>query len=116
MESKTQIWPLPYYFLRTRLRCINYAVISPQEPICSSLYLKNVYTLVVGVPVNRLFRAAADLRGECKRRVGGRGVLRRSPELPGPELHSRRVRHLLQSVPEGISDGGGHHWLLHVRS
>lgn len=72
--------------------------------------------LFLGVSVNRLFRAAADLLGECKRRVGGRRVLRRLQELPGPALHSRRVRHLFQNLPEGIPDGGHHHRLLHVRN
>lgn len=70
--------------------------------------------LFLGVPVNRLFRAAADLRAECKRRVGERGVLRRLQEPPGPALHSRRVRHLLQNLPEGVPDGGRHHRHMHV--
>lgn len=72
--------------------------------------------LFLGVSVNRLFRAAADLLGERKRRAGGRGVLRRLQELPGPAVHSRRVRHLFQNLPEGIPDGGHHHRLLHVRN
>lgn len=71
--------------------------------------------LFLGVLVNRLFRAAADLRGECERRVGGRGVLRRLQELPGPALLPGRVRHLLQIVPEGVPDGGQPHRQLHVR-
>lgn len=73
-------------------------------------------SLFPGVPVNRLFWAAADLRGECERRAGGRGVLRRPQESPGPALHPGRVWHLPESVPEGVPDGGRHHRGLHLRS
>lgn len=67
-------------------------------------------TLFPGVPVNRLFRAAADLSRECERRVGERGVLRRLQELPwGSALCGGWVWHLLQGVPQGVS-AGHHHW------
>lgn len=72
--------------------------------------------LLSGVPVNRLLRAAADLRGEHQRRAGGRGVLRRRAELPGAALHPGRVRHLPPGVPEGVPDGGGPRRPLHLRS
>lgn len=69
-----------------------------------------------GVPVHRLLRAAADLRGERERGAGGWGVLRRRPPPPRAALLPGRVRHLPEGVPEGVPDGGGPRRPLHLRS
>ena len=62
----------------------------------------NVFCFPTGVRGIRTIRVANVIDAQPERGAAERPVLRRLPEHRGSEVHPGPVRHLFQSLPEGI--------------